>query len=215
MTENLNDYVKKIKSGNLYCIAARPLIGKTTVARNIANMAAKNRKKVLYILTEDACKIATLRYQNDKYDFLYRRLISAEEIRNIAFIGKYDTVIIDSFQYMYKKRNEDTAYKLKRFAEELNIAVIALSHISRKADFRENHQPIISDMTRKMCGSLWKSSDNVLFLWRDAYYKPYDAHKSYETDDNICFLIAKDLISGDSGFFELDFKELLKIWNYK
>ena len=207
MTKLLNQYIEKLKSGNLYTIAARPAMGKTTVARNIANISSEKGKKVLYIHTEDTCKKEKLKGPNDKYDFLYRRLISVEEVRNIAFIGKYDVVIIDSFQYMYQKRNEDTAYKLKRFAEELNVVVIVLSHISRKAEIRKDHRPQISDMTRKMCGTLWKSSDGVLFLWRDAYYERHC------TNDDMDFIIAKDIGGNSCRLFNMDFRKLKEIWD--
>lgn len=171
MLKDLYECIEKIVHGNVYTIAARPGIGKTTVARHIANMLVETGQKVLYIETEGLAEQERLKRLNDKYDSLYRRLISAEEIRNVAFIGRYNVIIVDSFQYIYHKRKEDVAYKLKCIAEELDIVVIVLSHISRKADMRKDHQPRISDMTRKMCGTLWKTSDGVILLYRNSYYE--------------------------------------------
>lgn len=203
---HFKNYAENYNFGNLYTIAARPQIGKTTVARHIANMLAEAGQKVLYIETEGIPEKEKIKRLDDKYDFLYRRLISAEEIRNTAFIGEYNVIVIDSFQYMYQKRKEDVAYKLKRLAEELNVVVIVLSHISRKAEMRKDHRPQISDMTRKMCGTLWKSSDGVLFLWRDAYYERHC------TKDDMDFIIAKD-IDGNSCRFNMDFRKLKEIWD--
>jgi len=200
--KQLYDYIEKFNPGNVYTIAARPGMGKTIVARYIANMLAESGQNVLYIETEALPEQERLKRLNDKYDFLYRCLISAEEIRNVAFIGKYNAIVIDSFQYMHHKRKEDVSYRLKRLAEELNVAVVVLSHISRKADMRKDHQPRISDMTRKMCGTLWKSSDGVIFLHRNSYYYRHC------TNSDMNFIIAKD-IDGNLGCFKMDF---IKLW---
>ena len=197
MINDLKNYTNNLLSGNLYTIAARPLMGKTTVARYIANTLSHHGQKVLYIETETLTK----NEESKEYDFLCRRMISAEEIRNIAFIGNYDVIIIDNFQYMHHKIMDDTAYRLKRLSEELNLKIIVLSHISRKVDIRKNKRPIISDMTRKMCGSLWKSSDGVVFLWRESYY-----NRSC-TNNDIEFIIAKDS-NGISGLITLNYQTL-------
>lgn len=206
MLKQLYDYIEKFNPGNVYTIAARPGMGKTIVARYIANMLAESGQNVLYIETEGLPEQERLKRLNDKYDFLYRRLISAEEIRNVAFIGKYNVIVIDSFQYMHYRRKEDVAYKLKRLAEELKCAVIVLSYISRKADMRKSHRPRITDMARKICGTLWKTSDVIIFLWRDAYYERYC------TNDAMNFLIAQN-IGGKLGKFKVNFKKLIEIWD--
>lgn len=205
---HLKNYAKNFKFGNLYTIAARPIMGKTTIARHIANILTENGQKGLYIDSKGILVKGNLKRPDEKYDYLCRRLISVEEVRNITFIGKYKIVVVDGFQDMYHKRKEDTAYKLKRLAEELNVVVIVLSHISRKADIRKNHQPRISDMTRKMCGSLWKSSDGVLFLWREAYYE------LNITKDIMNFIIAKG-INDNLAQFQIDFIKLKEIWSDK
>lgn len=179
-----------------------------TIARHIVNILTENGQKVLYIDTKGILVKGNLKRLDEKYDYLCRRLISVEEVRNITFIGKYKIVVVDSFQDMYHKRKEDTVYKLKRLAEELNVVVIVLSHISRKVDIRKNHQPRNSDMTRKMCGSLWKSSDGVLFLWREAYYE------LNITKDIMNFIIAKG-INDNLAQFQIDFIKLKEIWSDK
>lgn len=202
MLKFFNSYIKKLNPGNVYTIAARPGMGKTIVARHIANMLAETGQKVLYIETEGLSEQERLKRLNDKYYFLYRRLISAEEIRNVAFIRKYNAIIIDSFQYMHHKRKEDVAYKLKCLAEELKCAVIVLSHISRKADMRKDHRPRISDMTRKMCGTLWKSSDGVIFLYRNSYYE------TNKETDIMNIIVAKNIPYSETGIYREDFLKM-------
>lgn len=143
--------------------------------------------------------------QDDKFDYLYQRLISVEDVRNITFIGKYNIVVIDNFQYMFHRKKPYTSYRLKRLAEELNVVVIVLSHISRRIDMRKNHNPWRLDMPRKMCGSLWKSSDHVMFLRRRAYYEPDSK------DDIMDVIITKD-IEHNSENFQIDFMKLKEIW---
>lgn len=206
MFEYLENYTKKLKKGNLYTIAGRPGMGKTTIARHIANILTENGHKVLYIDTEGISEKGKFKRRNDKFDYLYQRLISVEEVRNITFIGKYNIVVIDNFQYMYHKRMPYTSYRLKRFAEELNVVVIVLSHISRKIDARKNHNPCFLDMPRKMCGSLRESSDNVMFLRRWAYYEPD------RKNDIMDFVFLKD-IECNSERFQIDFMKLKEIWN--
>lgn len=206
MFKDLNNYAKNLKFGNLYTIAGRPQMGKTTIARHIANILTENGHKVLYIDTEGISEKGKFKRRNDKFDYLYQRLISVEEVRNITFIGKYNIVVIDNFQYMYHKRKLYTSYRLKRFAEELNVVVIVLSHISRKADKRKNRNPWIFDMPRKMCGSLWQSSDSIMFLCRDAY----DDEDS--KNDIVKFIVVKD-IECNWMRFQIDFTKLKKIWN--
>lgn len=64
----------------------------------------------MYIDTEGMSEKEKMKRQNDKFDYLYQRLISVEEVKNITFIGKYNIVVIDNFQYMSHRKMPYTSY---------------------------------------------------------------------------------------------------------
>lgn len=205
MLNQLYTFIKKFKPGHLYTIAARPAMGKTTVARRLAAGLYESGEKVLYISTEIMSEKKRKKRACDSYDFLYRPLITTEDIRNVAYIGRYNVIIVDSLQYMYKKSGTDNAYALRRIAEELNLSVIVLSSVSRKADWRKGHMPLCCDLTKRLCGQLYCASDAVIFLFRDAYYL------MHSENHDITFLI-HNMTDSCYGSFKTDFNELLNIW---
>ena len=92
--------------------------------------------------------------------------------------NKLDVLIIDYLQliqYNTGKKNDsrqnevsDISRKLKLLSKELGITVIALSQLSRAAEQRADHRPILSDLRES--GSLEQDADTVLFVYRDEYY---------------------------------------------
>ena len=57
---------------------------------------------------------------------------------------------------------------LKVMAKELNVPVICLSQLSRAAEQRQGHRPMLSDLRES--GSIEQDADIVLFLFREDYY---------------------------------------------
>ncbi|SHE47378.1 replicative DNA helicase [Marinitoga hydrogenitolerans DSM 16785] len=67
---------------------------------------------------------------------------------------------------------------LKLIARELNIAVVALAQLSRAVEQRDNKRPQLADL--RDSGAIEQDADNVLFLYRDNYYKMQELAKKKE-----------------------------------
>lgn len=85
--------------------------------------------------------------------------------------------------------------KLKELSRELDIPIFVLTQLSRDAERREEHRPIVNDM--RDCGSLSQDADVILFLFRDDYY-----NLDSESKDIAEVIIAKNR-GGQNGTIEL------------
>jgi len=123
-------------------------------------------------------------------------------------------VIIDYLQLMSGSgKNQSTVQEvgeisrsLKALARELNVPVIALSQLSRAAEKRDDHRPMLSDL--RDSGAIEQDADVVMFLYRDDYY-------NHETEKkNIAEVIIAKQRNGPIGTTELVWKpDLTKFAN--
>lgn len=67
-----------------------------------------------------------------------------------------------------RKRMNVVSAETKRLAKELGLTVIALAHLSRAVETRQNKRPILSDL--KESGNLEQDADTVTLLYREEYY---------------------------------------------
>ena len=113
-------------------------------------------------------------------------------------------VVIDYLQLIQGsgKRNSsreqeisEISRSLKILAKELDIPVIALSQLSRAAEQRQDHRPMLSDLRES--GAIEQDADIVMFLYRDDYYNP-DSEKK-----NIAEVILAKHRAGSTGTVEL------------
>lgn len=112
-------------------------------------------------------------------------------------------VIIDYLQLMESKSKSpsrqqevsEISRSLKILAKELQVPVIALSQLSRAAEARTDHRPMLSDLRES--GSIEQDADIVMFLHREDYYDENTEKK------NIAEVIVAKNRSGSTGTVEL------------
>lgn len=96
-----------------------------------------------------------------------------------------DLLIVDYLQLMSVSRGldrrqglEEVSRGLKLMAKELDIAVIALSQLSRSCEQREDKRPMMSDL--RETGSIEQDADVVLMIFREEVYNPEAAQGEAE-----------------------------------
>jgi len=230
-----------LHNSDLILIAARPAMGKTAFALNLAQNAAVHSGVPVAIFSlemskeqlvnrmlcseamVDSTKMKTGQLEDSDWQKVARALgplseapifiddtpgISITEIRakcrRLKLEHNLGLVVIDYLQLMQgsKSRSEnrqqeisEISRSLKILAKEINIPVICLSQLSRAAETRTDHRPILSDLRES--GAIEQDADIVMFLYRDDYYNP-DTEKK-----NIAEIILAKHRSGSTGTIEM------------
>ena len=225
----------------LILIAARPAMGKTAFALNIAtNAAVKANVPVAVFSLEmskeqlvnrilcsesmvDSNKVRTGKLEEDDWTKLAGTIgpLSEAEIfiddtpginiteirakcRKLKLEKNIGMVVIDYLQLIQgsNKRGgsreqeiSEISRSLKILAKELDVPVIALSQLSRAAEQRPDHRPMLSDLRES--GAIEQDADIVMFLYRDDYY-----NQDSEKKDIAEIIIAKHR-GGSTGTIEL------------
>ena len=207
LTAGLND-------SDLIIVAARPGMGKSSFALNIAlNVARRYPEKDVAIFSLEMSNEQLIlramsseaRIPNDKFrtgrltpdewvnlastsDILSKTQIyfddtagiSATEMKaKLMRLKNPGLVVIDYLQLMQGSGGKADSNRvqeisqitrsLKIMAKELNVPVILLSQLSRAAEQRTDHRPMLSDL--RDSGSIEQDADIILFLMRKAYYE--------------------------------------------
>ena len=104
--------------------------------------------------------------------------ITAQEMKaRLRRIDNLGAVFVDYLQLMRSaKKTENRVQEvseitrsLKIMAKELNVPVIVCAQLARSIEKQANHRPGLSDLRES--GSIEQDADQVLFLYRDEYYK--------------------------------------------
>ena len=238
---DLDQITSGLHDSDLILIAARPAMGKSAFALNIAsNAAIKNGTPVVVFGLEmskeqmvsrilcseamvDSQKVRTGKIEEADWIKLATALgplseapiyiddtpgISIMEIRakcrKLKLEKNIGLVVIDYLQLIQgtgrkgasrEQEISEISRSLKILAKELNVPVVALSQLSRAAEQRQDHRPMLSDLRES--GAIEQDADIVMFLYRDDYYNP-DSEKK-----NVAEVIIAKHRSGSTGTVEL------------
>ena len=231
---DLDNKTAGLQKGDLIIIGARPAMGKTTFAQNLAyNIAGINKCGVLFFSMEmakneivdriisttsnvDSWRIRTGNISNDDFAKIGDALGEMGEIplylddTSSMTILDYLQLITGSDRYAGNRVQEVTEISrgLKILARELEIPVIALAQLSRGVTGRDDPRPVLSDLRES--GSIEQDADLVMFLHRVDYYHQ---EEGYEPTNITELLMAKHR-HGAIGKIELYFHpELLRFMN--
>ncbi len=117
-------------------------------------------------------------------------------------------IIIDYLQLLRgsKKKSESRYHEVseivrevKAFAKECNIAIIALSQLSRNIEQRQDKRPVLSDLRES--GEIEQTADLICFI-----HKPEEADQSNMEFSNVQLVVAKHR-NGPTGEINLGFRK--------
>jgi len=127
-----------------------------------------------------------------------------------------DLIIVDYLQLMQGEGRDEVekishiSRSLKAISRELNVPVIAVSQMSRAAEWRASHKPQLSDL--RGSGSIEQDADVVMFIYRDEVYYTKDEWTREHPDENYPppaeIIIAKHR-NGPTGDIQLRFRRNL------
>jgi len=235
--KSLDERIGGLQRSTLVVLAARPSLGKTSLALNAAQHAAVKHKIPVGIFSLetsknqlvhrllsaqadiDSWKLNTGKLEQDDFKKLGEAMgilaeapifiddtpaLSVMEMRTRARRLHMDQgiqlLIVDYLQ-LAKGRNRENRVQevseisqgLKNIARELDIAVLAVSQLSRAVEQRGDSRPQLSDLRES--GSIEQDADIVIFLYRD----------DPDERDNIRLFVAKHR-NGPTGEFPLFFR---------
>lgn len=222
---NLDDALNGFRPGELTILGARPSMGKSALALQMALGAARKQHTALYISIEMSSQMVAQRMlslmtgiDNKRlanavmYDYEQENLrkaranllgmplmvsakspITVSEIRaRVTRLKKekdLKVVFIDYLQMIDTGNKSENRTReigivsraLKSMAKELNVAVVALSSLSRGVERRDDKRPMMSDLRES--GDLESDADVVMFLYRPMYYADMATREDIKTED--------------------------------
>ena len=183
---NLNKATLGFQKGDLMILAARPAVGKSSYAINLALQVAKNNNAPgAFISVEMSIEQLLMRIyayqagvdlskQNLYFDVSPSSNIAdiRTKCRQLKQAGKLDFIVIDYLQLITTEnsrgnRQEEVSKisrQLKTLAQELQVPILALSQLSRNLEGRENKTPQLADLRES--GSIEQDADIVFFIYR-------------------------------------------------
>ncbi|MEK7848827.1 MAG: DnaB-like helicase C-terminal domain-containing protein, partial [Chloroflexota bacterium] len=246
----LDDFLGGLQRSDLVVLAARPSLGKTSLALGMARNAALDYHACVALFSLEMSKesvverLLAAEADIDTHRLRRRLLGDAEEKRLIEASGvlseanifiddtpqprmaeirakarrlhkerRVDLIIMDYLQLAQgearsENRVQEVSYisrSLKGLARELEVPVLAVSQLSRAAEFRASHRPQLSDL--RDSGSIEQDADVVMFIYRDEYYySPEDwarEHPEEEYPRGVADIIVAKHRNGPTGDVKL------------
>lgn len=241
---NVDGIIHGFRPGEFAIIGARPSMGKSALALQMANSMARAKVPILYVSIEMSHTMVAQRllsyatgidgshmanglledYEKDSVRRAKENLksmpffLSSQSPCNIAMIRAMATrlkrtagikVLFVDYLQMIDGGNTDNRTRevgiisrgLKSLAKELDIAVVALSSLSRRVESRDDKRPIMSDLRES--GDIESDADLVTFLYRPMYYADQD-QKIGVSEEDCEFIISKNR-NGPVGTARLTF----------
>ncbi len=145
-----------------------------------AIVAAKQEfnKLPLWIEEQAGLSVSDLRVKLDRMQD-----VAAQDGKKIdLLIVDYLQLLSASSRYSGNRNNEvsEISAGLRQIARENDLAMVALSQLSRTIESREDKRPMLADL--RDSGSLEQDADTVAFLFREAYYLAKDKGKDPDAD---------------------------------
>lgn len=219
---DIDNRIKGFKGGDLICIAARPGMGKTTFAYNLATNIANNQIPVLIFSLENSKNQVQKRIEEiislenkventkikaviDNNTYILDNVLDIASIKEKARQMKSQKdiglVIIDYLQLIKTGGTVNEAVvRLKLLAKELNIPIIILSQLSNKIESREDKRPKLLDFENSY--RMVTYADIIMFIYRDDYYNA-DSEKK----------CVADIITSKNKYGRIGTDELLVVQN--
>ena len=203
--------INGLNKSDLLLLAARPGMGKTSFALNLArNVAIQQHRTVAVFNLEMSREQMGNRLLSSEARVSSKKLrvgnLTPDEWGRIAFASSVlckasiflddtasvtvpemkarlrrlrgvDFVVVDYLQLMKSPRRIDNRVQevteitrgLKIMAKELNIPILVCAQLARSTEKQANHRPALADLRES--GSIEQDADQVLFLYRDEYYR--------------------------------------------
>ena len=159
--------IRDIQPGEVILVGGRPAMGKTSLAKGIAEHVAKT-KNVLFFDLEECGSV-----RNPNIHGLTGRF-DIEQIYTAMEKEKPDLLIIDRLQRI-PEIMDDGNYQtimgaLKRWAQNFKIPILITTDLSR--DIEERSYPVPGEKDIPAYSVISQFVDMVLLLYRPAYYDP-------------------------------------------
>ena len=186
--EDFDNLTSGLQKSDLVIVAARPSMGKTAFAINIAENAAVRDHKVVGVFSLEMsresllrrllCSQARVDSHKLRTGFLnredYHKLVAALGALLEAPIFIDDSPGISARRYENRTQEVSAISRgLKALAKEMRCPVVALSQLSRAPENRTgNNRPQLADLRES--GAIEQDADVVAFIFREEVYKQDD-----------------------------------------